>query len=148
MKTVQKTFSALAFIIVLASCQSSGTVTQVLSDPASRKAMMDSIANDSSMCKDMMNTMMNSKNGKMIMMHQHSAMMKTMKDDPNMMKGMMTNMMEMCKNDTTMMCDMCQKMMDNPKMMDMMHKMKGEKMNMDTMMGMNKMKEMNHKSHH
>ena len=128
MKTIQKMLFAIAFVIVLASCQSSADATQALSKPDTRKAIMDSIASDSSMSNEMMLAMMNGKNGKMVMMQHHNSMMKMMKDDPNMMKGMMGDMMDMCKDDTTMMAGMCKKMMENPKMMDRMHKMEGKKM--------------------
>ena len=105
--------------------------------------MMNKIADDSSMSKEMMGAMMNSKNGKMMMMpmmENHEAMMKMMKDNPGMMDNMMMNMMEACKTDTTMMAGMCKKMMANPQMMDMMQKMKGEKKDMKTEEMDNKMK--------
>ena len=57
MKTVQKMFFAIAFVILLASCQSSADANQALSKPVTRKAMMESIANDSSMCSEMMDAM-------------------------------------------------------------------------------------------
>ena len=63
-----------------------------------------------------------------------------MKDNPGMMDNMMMNMMEACKTDTAMMSGMCKKMMANPQMMDMMQKMKGEKMDMKTGVMDNKMK--------
>jgi hypothetical protein len=136
MKTVQKMFFAIALVSVLASCQSSTDANQTLSKPDTRKVTMETIANDSSMCSEMMDAMMNGKNGKMVMMQHHSSMMKMMKADPSMMKGMMGDMMDMCKDDTTMMAEMCKKMMENPKMMDMMHKMEGKKMDMNNMKGM------------
>lgn len=66
---------------------------------------MDSIANDNTMCKEMIATVMNSKNGKMAMMENHEAMMK---------------MMESCKNDTATMHSMCKAMMGNKQMLQMM----------------------------
>lgn len=126
MKTVQKMFFAISFVMVFSSCQSSTDANQALSKPDTRRATMEIIANDSSMCSEMMDAMMNGKNGKMVMMQHHSSMMKIMKDDPSMMKAMMGDMMDMCKDDTTMMAGMCKKMMENPKMMDMMHKMEGK----------------------
>jgi hypothetical protein len=66
---------------------------------------------------------------------QHHATM--MKDDPAMMKSMMADMMEACKKDTSMMSEMCKMMMENQPMMDKMHQMNGEKMDMKKMGGMN-----------
>jgi hypothetical protein len=138
MKTLQKITLLIALITLLASCQSGTDVNQTLSKPDTRKEIMDKIADDSTMSKEMMTAMMNSNNGKMMMgdgkmpmmMENHDAMMKMMKDNPSMMHNMMMNMMEACKNDTTMMSGMCKKMMENPQMMDMMQKMKGENKDM------------------
>ena len=143
MKSLQNLSLLVALITFFASCQSGTDVNQTLSKSETRMEMMNKIADDSSMSKEMMAAMMNSKNGKMMMMpmmENHEAMMKMMKDNPGMMHTMMENMMEACKNDTTMMSGMCKKMMANPQMMDMMQKMKGEKMNMKTGEMDNKMK--------
>ena len=156
MKSLQKAALATALIMVFASCQSSTDVTQTLSKPDTRKEMMDRIANDSSMSKEMMGAMMNSQNGKMMMMQDyqkmmmgnHETMMKMMKDNPGMMEGMMTNMMEACKNDTTMMSGMCKAMMGNKQMMDMMQKMKSKNMDMGNMKGMDTTNVKDHTSHH
>ena len=143
MKSLQKLSLLVALITFFASCQSGTDVNQTLSKTETRMEMMNKIADDSSMSKEMMAAMMNSKNGKMMMMpmmENHEAMMKMMKDNPGMMHTMMMNMMEACKTDTTMMSGMCKKMMENPQMMDMMQKMKGEKMDMKTGEMDNKMK--------
>lgn len=136
MRLLQKVTLVLASVIVFAACQSSTAANNGLSNPSTRKEIMDTIANDTIMCKEMMGAMMDNKNGKMVMMQHHSSMMKMMKDDPSMMKGMMGDMMDMCKDDTTMMAEMCKKMMADPKMMDKMHQMEGKKMDMDKMEGM------------
>ncbi len=144
MKSLQKIILLVALITFFASCQSGTDVNQTLSKTETRMEMMNKIADDSSMSKEMMVTMMNSKNGKMMMMpmmENHEAMMKMMKDNPGMMDNMMMNMMEACKNDTAMMSGMCKKMMANPQMMDMMQKMKGEKMDMKSGEMDNKMKQ-------
>ena len=141
MKTFQKLSLLIALIIFFASCQSGTDVNQTLSKTETRMEMMNKIADDSTMSKEMMGAMMNSKNGKMIMMENHEAMMKMMKDNPGMMNTMMGNMMEACKNDTAMMSGMCKKMMENSQMMDMMQKIKGEKKDM-------KMGEMDNKMKH
>lgn len=147
-KKLQKGSLAIALIALFASCQSAPTPTQILSNKETRKAIMDSIANDSEMMNEMMEAMMVSENGKtmmmgnekmnMTMMENHGAMMKMMKDNPSMMEGMMADMMEACKNDTSMMSSMCKTMMGNQQMMDMMDKMKGGKMDMNKMEGKDK----------
>ena len=145
MKTLKKVAFVFAFIALFVSCQSGNDVKEVLAKPDTRKEMMDTIANDSNMSKEMMDAMMNSKNSKMMMMQYHTTMMKMMKDNPGMMQSMMSDMMETCKSDTAMMSGMCKTMMGNPQMMDMMQKMKGEKMDMGKMKGMDKMDD---KTHH
>lgn len=151
MKTLQKFASAIVLIFLLASCQSNSEVKEVLSKSDTRKEMMDSIAHNSDMSKEMMTAMKNSKNDKMMMegdrkmpmmMANHDSMMKMMKDNPAMMHDMMIQMMEVCNSDTGMMSSMCKTMMGNPKMVDIMEKMKRK--NTD----MNKMKGMDNKSHH
>ncbi len=149
MKKIQKTLVALSLVFLFASCQSNTGVNQTLSKQETRMEMMNQIANDSTMAKEMMGAMMNSQNGKM-MMQQHQlmmmgdnfSMMKMMKDNPTMMQPMMAAMMETAKGDTSMMSNMCKTMMGNKEMMDMMHKMKGEKKDM------NKMEGMDNKGHH
>ena len=140
MKRVQKIALSIVLITLFASCQSGTDVNQTLSKTETRMEMMNKIADDSAMSKEMMGTMMNSKNGKMMMMENHEAMMKMMKDNPGMMHTMMENMMEACKTDTAMMSGMCKKMMENPQMMDMMQKMKRTKMDRKTGDMDNKMK--------
>jgi hypothetical protein len=150
MKSLQKLTMLIALITFFASCQSGTDVNQTLSKTETRMEMMNKIADDSSMSKEMMTAMMNSKNSKMMimedgkmpmmMMENHEAMMKMMKDNPGMMHTMMMNMMEACKTDTAIMSGMCKKMMENPQMMDMMQKMKGTKMDMKPGEMDNKMK--------
>lgn len=106
MKTLQKVtlaFTAITLIVVFSSCQTSPDVKQILSKPETRMMIMDSIANNSSMSKEMMEAMINSKNGKMMMqgnnkmmgmmMENHDGMMKMMKDNPAMMQGLISDMM-------------------------------------------------------
>jgi hypothetical protein len=146
MKKVHFFLFVVVLAAALASCQSGTDTKQILSNADTRKDIMNTIANDSSMHHEMMTAMMNEKGG--MMMGDHASMMKMMKDNPNMMPGMMDDMMEMCKNDTAMMGGMCKAMMANPKMMDMMQKMKGGNMKMDNMKGMDTMKNMDHTQHH
>ena len=153
MKTLQKIALVMGLIGLLYSCQSTN---QVLSKSDKKMEIMNKIANDDSMSKEMMGILMNSKSGKMMMKENHAKMigmmkedpemmksmmpemMKMMEDNPEMMKGMMKGMMEKAKNDDAMMSDMCKSMMDNPEMMKMMEKMKAEKMDMSKMKGMDK----------
>lgn len=139
MKTLQKITLAIAFIMLFASCQST---KHILSKSDSRNEIINLIANDPDMSKEMMKAIMESNNGKMMMqgndkmkmmMDNHEKMMKMMKDNPGMMKNMMSNMMEAAKSDTSMMSSMCKSMMGNQQMMDMMKKMKGKNMDMKKM---------------
>jgi len=97
---------------------------------------METIADDSNLSSEMIQTIMKSENGKMVMMENHGTMMKLMKDSPGMMESMMTSMMKLCESDTAMMSAMHKSMMKNPHTMDMMHQMMGSKMDIK---GMNKM---------
>ena len=152
MKRLQKVALMIALIALIASCQSNSTPSKLLSNKETRKAIIDTIANNSEMMTEMMEAMMNSNNAKMMlqgnekmnmmMMENHGTMMTMMKNNPGMMQSMMSDMMETCKNDTSMMSSMCKTMMGSKEMMGMMQKMKGG--NKD----MNKMEEMNHKAHH
>jgi len=114
MKNVQKILMVLVLIsgTMLASAQSNTDVKQILSKPETRKTIMDAIANDSIMSKEMMTTMMNSKNHQMMMMKNHGSMMK---DNPGMKHCMMYQMMEECKGDTSMMSAKCKAMMEGCK---------------------------------
>ena len=127
MNLLQRVALSLVFIASFTSCQPSADPKQTLSDTASRKAIMETIANDATMSKEMLQAMMINTNGNKVMMEHHASMMK---EDPAMMKSMMTDMMEACKKDTSMMSDLCKKMMDNQPMMDKMHQMNGDKMDM------------------
>ncbi len=102
MKNVQKLVLSVALVAVtlFASGQSNTDVKQILSKQETRKLIMDTIANDSIMAKEMMTTMMNSKNHKMMMMRNHGSMMM---DNHGMKRGMMADSMKACKGDTSMM---------------------------------------------
>ena len=113
MKTLQKIALFIALVALFASCQSKTDVPKILADQDTKKAIMETIANDSNLSKEMMETMMSSENSKMMMkgnekmsmmmMEDHGTMMKMMKENPAMMQSMMTGMMETCKSDTAMM---------------------------------------------
>ena len=141
------TLVQIAFLALLTSCQSAKTSNQLLKDETSRKEIITLISNDASMNKQMMAEMMNGENGIEMMMENQKSMMKMMKDKPDMMKGMMDDMIETCKTDTTMMKTMCKSMMDDPKMMDMMEKMKHDKMDMSKMKGMDAKNAVDHSKH-
>src|SRR5450759_5394679 len=109
MKTLQKILMLLVLIspFLFASCQSNTDINQILSKSDSRKKIMDTIANDSTMSIEMKKVMMNSKNGRMMMQgNGNMSMMNMMSDNPVMMESMMSNMMEKCKTDTLMMKSM------------------------------------------
>lgn len=155
MKTIQKVTVAISLIALFASCQSGFYTKKVLSKPETRKEVMDKIANDSNMSKEMMVAMMTNNKGmtmmhdhQKMMMQNHESMMKTMKDNPAMMQDMMSTMIDMCKNDSTMMAGMCKTMMANPQMMDIMQKMKGKNMDMGKMNAVDTTKAIDLKSHH
>jgi hypothetical protein len=152
MKTLQK-FILVTILITLSlfvSGQSKTDIKQILSNSDTRKGIMDFIANDSIMSKEMMEIMMNNKNCKMMMqgnekmtmmtMENHGTMMKMMKDNPGMMKSMMSGMVEACKSDTSMMSSMRRAMMDDQQMKDMKQKKMGENIDKKNMDGMNKLK--------
>ena|ERR1035437_917235 len=134
MKTLQKVLFAVVLISLFAACKSNTDVKQILSKTETRTEIMDTIANNSNMSKEMMTAMMNSKNGKMMMMgneemtkmmmENNGTMMKMMQDNPGMMQNMMSSMMESCKSDPSKMSAMCKTMMGNKQMMTMMKKMK------------------------
>jgi hypothetical protein len=137
MQILIKTLSVISLFTLFSACQPSTDIKQVLSKSETRMAMMDTIANNNEMSKEMMEAMMKSEmamqgNPKMhkMMMEDHGAMMKMMKEDSELMKSMMNDMMEVCKTDTSMMASLCKTMMANKPMMDMMGKMKGKNMDM------------------
>ncbi len=128
MRPIHKYLLLIALSALFASCQSPN---QVLSKSDSRTKIMNTIASDHEMSKEMMDAIMNGEHGKMLMHERMKAMMenksmmtKMMNDDPEMKKRMMSGMMETVKADTSMMSQMCKSMMDNPEMMEMMKKMK------------------------
>jgi hypothetical protein len=132
-KTLQKFIGLIALTALFASCQ---TPKQALSKSESRMDIMNTIASDHEMSREMMDAIMRGEHGKMlmddrmkVMMDDKSMMTKMMKDNPEMNKRMMSAMMENAKSDTTMMSQMCKSMMDNPQMMEMMKKMKEKEMN-------------------
>lgn len=120
MRTLQKYIALIALVTLLASCQSP---KQVLSKSDSRMEIMNNIASDHEMSKEMMDAIMRGDHGKMLMhermktmMENESMMAKMMKDDPEMKKRMMSKMIENAKSDTAMMAQMHTFMMNNPEM--------------------------------
>ncbi len=153
MKRLLKITLVIALIASFAACQSQADLKQLLSKSETRREIMDNIANDSTMAKEMMEVLMNASIGKtmiqenekvkMTIMDNQDMMMKMLKNNPGMMQMMMSNMIDAAKNDSTMMSGICRTMMGNQAMMDMMEKMKGGG-NKD----LRKMEGMNNKSHH
>ena len=153
MKTLKKITLIIAIVALFASCQTGTDVNKILYNQDTKMAIMDTIANDSKLSVEMMEVMMNNENGKMMMMgnekmttmmmQNQGTMMKMMQNNPAMMQSMITGMFETCYRDSVMMSSMCSSIMNNPQMMDMIHKnMSG---NMD-MTGMKNMEGMNHKT--
>lgn len=142
MKTLQVIILSIGILALFASCQST---KQALSKQDSRHDIMAAIANDHEMSSEMLELLMNSEHGKMIMqqnekmkMMDGKGMMMMMKDKPERMHHMMADMMTAAKGDTIMMAAMCKSMMNNPEMMHMMKKMQGNQEDMK------KMKKMDH----
>ena len=92
-----KALTTLPFAIILMtlfmSCQSGKNAKQILSRPNSRMEVMDKIANSSSMSIEMMDAMLNNRNGKRMTTQTQEAMVKVVKDYPAMM--------QMIKSDNT-----------------------------------------------
>lgn len=142
MKTLQTIMLAIASISLFAACESSSSQTQALSNEGSRRTIMNTIANDSTMSKEMISTMMKSKNGgrymQPYMMEDPNTMTSMLKRNPMMMQNMMSAIMETAKGDTSRMSGIIKTMSGNPQMMRMMQNMSnGTRMN-----GMGKMNRM------
>jgi len=125
MKTLQNIILGFAVITLFASCQSGTDVKQVLSKQETRQEIMKTIANDSTMSVEMMQTMMLTEN--------HGNMMKIMGGNHGMMENMMDNMMEISKNDSGSMSLMYKTMMKNQVLMQ---KMMGNSQKKNQMQGM------------
>ncbi len=123
MKNIQQGIFAMMVSILFVACSTSSDPKTVLSNQETRKEIMNTIAADSAMHREMMMTMLTNPDEKVMMQH-HTAMMEGMKSNPEVMKKMMHHMMEMCKTDSTMMDGMCKEMMSSPEMMDHMKHMK------------------------
>ena len=198
MKIIQKVALAIGLIGLSFSCQST---QQTLSKSDKRMEVMNEIANNESMSKEMIRILLNNKNGSMMLMKEShtkmmemmkknpemrksmmsemmkenpdmmkeshtkmmemmkenseirktmmAEMMKSIKNDPEMMQNMMAEMMTASKSDDAMMSEMCKSMMENDKMMEMMKKMKNDRMDMNKMKGLDKKpaNKVDHKSH-
>ena len=107
----------MGFVSLFAACTNSPNVNQLLANKETRTAIIDTIANDDKMAREMMNAMMNSRDS----MQQHiGVMMEMMRNNPGMMNTMMSNLMEASKKDSNIMIRMYENMMDNNEMMDRM----------------------------
>jgi predicted O-linked N-acetylglucosamine transferase (SPINDLY family) len=150
MKTLLNITFIVALVALLASCQTGTDVNKILSNQDTKMAIMDTIANDSNLSVEMMETMMNFDNSKMMMMRNEKmammmmqnqgSMLRMMENNPDMMQSMMNGMIETCYRDSIMMTAICSGIMNNPKMMDMIHE------KMDGNMGMNRMERVNYKT--
>src|SRR5487761_2240368 len=130
MKTLQKITLAIGLITIFASCQTNTDINRVLYNSDSRKEIIDTIANNSKMSEEVMKTMLNSRNGKMLilenekmakmLLEDHVMIVKMMKDNPGLMQCMLSDMMETCKGDTCTMASMCKILMGNKGLMNML----------------------------
>ena len=135
MKNLQIAVLVLAICTLFAACQSTSAQKNTLSNTQSRSEIMQEIANDSTMSNEMIEAMMNNKNG-MMMMQQHqmmmmgnqSSMMNMLKNNPGMIQSMLSGIMETANGDSSMMSGMYNIMKDNPQMMQMMHNNTGNGM--------------------
>jgi hypothetical protein len=69
-------------------------INKILSNQETKKAIMDSVANESNLSKEMLGLMLNGRNSNLIMGEIHETMMKMMKDNPHLMQSMMNGMMQ------------------------------------------------------
>jgi hypothetical protein len=76
MKRLQTIFSLVILLGLFVSCKPNANMKQLLSKPDTRKEMMDSIANNSGMAKEMIDALISSKNGMVIMNDNQRVMMK------------------------------------------------------------------------
>jgi hypothetical protein len=130
MKTLKQITVVIVLITLFSSCQSGTNVEQILSKPETRKAIMDSIANNSAMSREMMESMMNSKNGKMMLlgngkmmgmiMGNREGMMEMFKENPTIMQDMMSDIIGASKGDSSIMSSMIKTMMGNQQIMEIM----------------------------
>lgn len=156
MKKIQIITLVITLITLFSSCQSSTDIKQVLAKQETRREIMDTIANNSNMSKEMIETMMNSKNGKIMiqgngkmmgmMLENKGSMIKMMKENPAMIQSMMSNMLEACKSDTSLMSSMFKTLTGNEQMMGLIKNMTGGNSVMNKTGGMNNMEGMDHKT--
>ena len=152
MKIEQTMGLAIILCTIFASCQSTSSQKNILSNIQTRNEIMQTIANDTMMSKEMIDTMMSHNNG-IMMMHQHDmkmignqdSMRNMLKNNKGLMRGMLTGIMETANGDTSMMSGMFNIMKDNPQMMQMMDNSKRNNMMKDNT-GNGMMNGMNHKS--
>lgn len=152
MKTLLTFLLFISLTTLFCACQTTSDFKKFLSKKENRKELLDNIANDSEMMKEMNEAALNSKTGKTtlvedekinkLIMENNSTMLKIMKNNPELMNRMLSDMMETAKSDSSMMYGMYNTMMKNKGMLDMIQKHKGnnmggENMNMNNMNGEN-----------
>lgn len=126
MNTFKQFIFFIATVTVITSCGSGNDVQQLLSNTQTRKAIIDSIADNRELSQQMMTAMMNSKDSTMMMNH-NGAMMEMMQTNPAIMQMMLSNMMERSRTDSSMMSGICNTIIGNQQMMDMIQKKMMEK---------------------
>lgn len=146
MKAIFKIAGIGAIILVMAAFQSP-KVKGVLSKENLRKEVMDSIARNPSMATEMMNTMMDNRQGMSVMMGNqnlmyammgNTAMMQQMiKNHPNMIGSMMGAMLNASKGDSSAYMNMYNHIKNYPEMMSLMYsRMSGHGHHMNESQGM------------
>jgi hypothetical protein len=117
MQSIKKLLLAMGIVSFFAACTTGSTVNQLLSNNETRSAIIDTIANDDKMSREMMTAMMNSRDS----MRQHmGVLMEMMRNNHGMMNTVMNNLMEASKTDSNIMIRLYENLLDNQIMMERM----------------------------
>ena len=117
MNSIKTLLCTISFVSLFTACTYSPNVNQLLADKETRTAIIDTIANDDKMAREMINAILNRNDS----MQPHiGVMMEMMRNNPGMMNTMMSNLMEASKTDSNIMIHMYENMMSNQEMMDRM----------------------------
>lgn len=117
MHSIKQLVGALCLVLLFAACTTGSTVNQLLSNNQTRAAIIDTIANDDKMSREMMTAMMNSRDS----MRQHmGVLLEMMRNNPGMMNTMMNNLMEASKTDSNIMIRLYENLLDDQIMMERM----------------------------
>ncbi len=128
-------FFLVITMLLITACNQPKSSTQLLDDETQRLELMELIANDQEMMREMSEVMMNSENAKMIMMQNKDMLpmmmmmgnRQMMGKNPGMMRGMMGNMMQLAQTDSVMRNNMAGMMASHREMMQSMMQTMREK---------------------